>query len=194
MQANPFVIIAGNDASGRLEASHIPVMVDDIGGEIVITGHIARKSDHHLAFAENSSVLVLFNGPHAYVSGSWYTANPSQASTWNYVAVHARGAIRFLDEKALIDILKRLSLHFENGNAASSTVYDNLPAEYVGKLIRAIVAFEIRVKELDNVFKLSQNRDELSYDNIIEQLKQAGGDGKKIAMMMKERKAQVFET
>ncbi|HEY0433594.1 MAG TPA: FMN-binding negative transcriptional regulator [Chitinophagaceae bacterium] len=193
MQENPFVIMIGNDASGRLEASHIPVLVDDTGDEIVLTGHIARKSDHHLAFVENENVLVIFNGPHAYISGSWYTGNPSQASTWNYIAIHARGAIRFLDEHALIDILKRLSLHFENGNTSSSTIYDNLPAEYLGKLVKAIVAFEIRVTALDNVFKLSQNRDEMSYDSIIAHLKNAGGDAGRIGLMMEERRSQVFE-
>ncbi len=156
-------------------------------------GHIARKSDHHNAFEENPQVLALFTGPHTYVSGTWYTGNPQQASTWNYIAIHARGNIKFLDEDEFMELLKKLSLHFENNNTASTTVYDNLPADYLEKLKKAIVAFEIEVTELDNVFKLSQNRDEKSYDNIITELKEQDGDAKMIGEMMEERKAVVFQ-
>ncbi|MES1224183.1 MAG: FMN-binding negative transcriptional regulator, partial [Bacteroidota bacterium] len=127
-----------------------------------------------------------------YVSGSWYSGNPHQASTWNYISIYARGQIKFKDEKTLIELLKKLSLHFENGNTTSSTIYDNLPAEYLQKLIKAIVAFEIEVTELENVFKLSQNRDEKSYDTIVEKLKQQEGDAKEIGELMEKRKSKVF--
>jgi transcriptional regulator len=98
-----------------------------------------------------------------------------------------------LDETALVELLKKLSLHFENNNAASSTVYDNLPADYKEKLIKAILAFELEVTEMDNVHKLSQNRDEKSYDNIVRQLKQQEGDAKEIGDLMEKRKEQVFK-
>lgn len=192
MKANPFVTLIGSDSNGRIELTQTPVLLEEKEGNLFIYGHIARKSDHHKAFEQNSGVLALFTGPHTYVSGSWYTGNPHQASTWNYISVHARGQIKFLDEPALIDLLKKLSLHFENNNTASSTVYDNLPADYREKLIKAIVAFEIEVSELDNVFKLSQNRDEKSYDNIVHQLKQQPGDSKEIGELMEKRKSNVF--
>src|SRR4030095_14346057 len=153
----------------------------------------AKKSDHHRAFEENPNALALFTGPHTYVSGSWYAGNPHQASTWNYISIHARGQIKFLDEKALIELLKKLSLHFENNDTESSTVYDNLPADYKEKLIKAILAFELEVTEMDNVHKLSQNRDEKSYDNIVQQLKEQEGDAREIGDLMKKRKGQVFK-
>src|SRR5205814_6768291 len=137
-------------------------------------------------FWDNRNVLALFTGPHAYVSGSWYAGNPQQASTWNYISVHARGQLEFLPEEQLIGLLKKLTLHFENGNKDSSTIYDNLPDEYKLKLVKAIVAFEIEVTELENVHKLSQNRDEKSYDNIIEQLKRQEGDAREVGQMMEE--------
>ncbi len=93
--------------------------------------------------------------------------------------VHARGQIKFLDEAALIELLKKLSLHFENNNTNSSTVYDNLPVDYKEKLIKAILAFEIEVTEMDNVYKLSQNRNEKSYDSIVQRLKQQEGDARR---------------
>ena len=93
-----------------------------------------------------------------------------------------------MDERALVGLLKKLSLHFENNNLTSSTIYDNLPVDYKEKMIKAIVAFELEVTEMDNVHKLSQNRDEKSYDNIVQQLKQQDGDAKEIGELMEKEK------
>ena len=193
MRNHPFVTLIGCDKNGRIEATQVPVLIEDKTDQLFLRGHIAKKSDHHRAFQENPNVLALFTGAHSYVSGTWYTGNPQQASTWNYIAVHARGQIRFQDEAALVALLKQLSLHFENYNQSSSTIYDNLPIDYKEKLVKAIVAFEIAITELDNVFKLSQNRDEKSYDNIVYQLKQKDGDAKQIGELMERRKDQVFK-
>jgi transcriptional regulator len=193
MKDHPFITLIGSDGNGRIEATQIPVMIEEREGRLFIYGHIAKKSDHHRAFEENPNVLALFTGPHTYVSGSWYSGNPHQASTWNYISIHARGQIKFLDETALIGLLKKLSLHFENNNTESSTVYDNLPFDYKEKLIKAILAFELEVTEMDNVHKLSQNRDEKSYDNIVQQLKKQEGDPKEIGDLMEKRKDQVFK-
>ncbi len=194
MRQHPFVMLIAADRTGRTEATQVPVLIDEREGKIFITGHIAKKSDHQKALEENSDALVVFNGPHVYVSGTWYTGNLQQASTWNYIAVHARGQVRWTSEEELIEILRKLSLHFENGNTASSTIYDNLPEEYLSKLVKAIVGFEMEITELDNVHKLSQNRDEKSYDNIVKELKQQEGDGKIIGEIMENRKSKVFSS
>jgi transcriptional regulator len=192
MRNHPFVTLIGCDNKCRIEATQIPVLIEEKDGRLFIHGHIAKKSDHHKAFEENPNVLALFTGAHTYVSGSWYSGNPHQASTWNYISVHARGQIKFSGENALIELLKKLSLQFENNDTTSSTVYDNLPVEYKEKLVKAILAFEIEVTELDNVYKLSQNRDEKSYDNIIEQLRKQDGDAKEIGDLMQSRRSKVF--
>ena len=192
MRDHPFVTLIGCDNKGRIEATQIPVLIEEKEDKLFIRGHIAKKSNHHQAFEENPNVLALFTGAHSYVSGSWYAGNPQQASTWNYISVHARGQIKFLDENSLIGLLKKLSLHFEKDDLQSSTIYQNLPVEYKEKLIKAIVAFEIEVTELDNVYKLSQNRDEKSYDNIVQQLKQKEGEAKEIGDLMELRKKKVF--
>ncbi len=193
MRNHPFITLIGCDSRGRIGATQIPVLVEETEEKLFLYGHIAKKSDHHQAFEENPIVLALFTGAHTYVSGSWYSGNPHQASTWNYISIHARGQVKFLDETALIGLLKKLSLQFENNNTSSSTIYDNLPVDYKEKLIKAIIAFEIEVTELDNVYKLSQNRDEKSYDNIVQQLKQKEGDAKEIGNLMEKRKKQVFK-
>jgi transcriptional regulator len=108
------------------------------------------------------------------------------------MSVHVKGRLKFLDEEALINVLKKTSLHFENGNTHSATVYDNLPEDYRNRLIKAIVAFEVEVESIDNVFKLSQNRDKESYQHIIEKLKDQDADGKTIAEEMNKRTKQLF--
>ena len=194
MRQHPFVTLIASAVNGRIEATQVPVLIEERENSLFLLGHIAKKSDHHRALSENPEALILFSGAHTYVSGTWYTGNPQQASTWNYIAIHARGKIQWMSEDGLLEFLQKLSLHFENNDTTSSTVYSNLSPEYKDKLVKAIVGFEMEVTELDNVHKLSQNRDEKSYDNIVVQLKEQQGDGKVIGELMEERKSQIFNS
>ncbi len=187
----PFAFLTGCDSENKPVVTQLPVFIEEEHDRKILRGHIMKNTDHHEAFLHNENVLVVFTGHHTYVSATWYS-NPHQASTWNYMSVHARGIIRFLDEAALEDVLRKTSLHFENQDHNSTTIYDNLPQEYKQRLIKLIVAFEIEVKELDTVFKLSQDRDAKSYENIIKQLKDKGEDGQMIAAEMEKRLKSVF--
>jgi transcriptional regulator len=191
MKENPFVILCGCDETHHPIATQIPLLLEEKNDQLILYGHVQRKTDHQLAFEANPNVLAIFTGPHSYVSASWYS-NPQTASTWNYMAVHAKGILRFLDDNALIGILKKTTSLFEN-NLESPSLVEKMPEEYVQKMIKAIIAFEIRVTALDNVFKLSQNRDEKSYHNIIDHLDQQEDPSKQIATEMKERTQQVFK-
>jgi transcriptional regulator len=192
MRDYPFVMLIAAGKNGRIEATQLPVLVEEKDGKLIIRGHIARKTDHHLALVDNPSAMLIFTGAHTYVSASWYTGNPSQGSTWNYISIHARGKIKWMSEEELVSFMKKLTLHFEKGNTASSTVYDNLPEEYTSKMIKGIDGFEMEVEEMDNVHKLSQNRDEKSYDNIVVKLKEQGADGAIIAELMEKNREKVF--
>ena len=150
-----------------------------------------RNTDHHKAFLHNENVLAVFTGKHSYVSATWYS-NPHTASTWNYMSVHATGIIRFLDDTALEDVLRMTSLHFENYDHGSPTFFDNLPSAFKERVMKAIVAFEIEITEMNTVFKLSQDRDLKSYLNIIEKLRKQGEDGQVIAAEMEKRTKDVF--
>ena len=187
----PFAFLSGCDSENKPVATQLPVFIEEKDGRKILRGHIMKNTDHHKAFMHNSNVLVVFTGHHTYVSATWYS-NPHQASTWNYMSVHAKGMIRFLDDHALIEALRSVSLHFENHNSESSTIFDNLPAEYTQRLMKAIVAFEIEITDMDTVFKLSQDRDEKSYGNIIEKLKEQGESGQVIAAEMEKRTRQIF--
>lgn len=184
MKEHSFVTLCGADAKGRPVATHVPVFVDEVEGDLILSGHIMRSSDHHLAFEENPQVMAVFHGPHAYVSASWYV-KPDQASTWNYMTVHASGKIRFTDQQALLDILKRTTDHFEQ-DPDSPAGFDKMSADYIDRLSKAIVAFEIRVDNIDHVFKLSQNRDDISYQQIIDHLSQGDAQAKAVAEEMRK--------
>ena len=188
---HPFAFISGCDENNKPVATQIPVFIEDRNGKLYLSGHMMKQTDHHKAFEKNPNVLCVFTGNHTYVSATWYS-DPHQASTWNYMSVHVKGQISFLDENSLVDVLKKTSLHFENGNANSSTVYENLPGDYRSRLIKAIVAFEVEVTSIENVFKLSQNRDKESFQHIIEKLKDQDADGKAIAEEMLKRKEDLF--
>jgi transcriptional regulator len=187
----PFAFLTGCDNENKPVVTQIPVFIEEIDGRKILRGHIMKNTDHHKAFLQNENVLVVFTGHHTYVSGTWYN-NPYTPSTWNYMSVHVKGIIRFLDDNALIDALRMTTLHFENYNQESTTIYDNLPSDYTQRLMQAIIAFEIEVKEIDTVFKLSQDRDAKSYDNIIKRLKQQGESGQVIAAEMEKREKEVF--
>jgi transcriptional regulator len=188
---HPFAFLAGCDAENKPVATQIPVFIEQEGGKQILRGHIMKNTDHHKAFLFNPNVLVVFTGHHTYVSATWYS-NPHQASTWNYMSVHAKGIVRFLDDRALADVLRKTSLHFENYNKQSTSAFDNLNEEYTRKLMKAIVAFEIEVIEMNNVFKLSQDRDEKSYETIKEQLAQKGESAQVIADEMEKRTKELF--
>jgi len=190
MHAHPFITLCGVDADGKPVATHIPVLLEQRNDRLFIQAHIMRKQDHTVAFEQNPHVLAIFSGAHTYVSASVYS-NPQSASTWNYQAVHARGALRFLDDEGLHSLLTKLTDHFEN-NAHSPSLVGKMPDGYVTNMMKAIVAFEIEITSIEHVFKLSQNRDAKSYENIIHHLNQGDSEAKAVASTMAERKGHVF--
>lgn len=191
IENNPFAFMTGSFLSGRQVATQIPVLLEERNGELFLQGHIMRNTDHHKAMLENPNTLLVFTGPSCYVSASWYS-NPQIGSTWNYMSVHAIGQVTFMSKEELIHFMRKLTLKFEKGNTQSLTFYDNLPQLFLDKMMPAIAGFEIKVEQLENVFKLSQNRDEKSYMNIISKLEEEGGNSALIAQEMSKRKAQLF--
>jgi transcriptional regulator len=171
MQQYPFAIVTGFGEHYPV-ATHIPLEVirkDD--GTILLCGHLMKNSDHHKAFVKNSSVLVIFNGPHCYVSADWYS-NPQSASTWNYMTVHAKGNIVFTDKEGTHAAIKAITNKYEG--TATAAAFDAMPKDYIDKMLNAIIGFTITVATIDNVFKLSQNKTTEEQKNIIEQLQKSG--------------------
>ncbi|MBP6431768.1 MAG: FMN-binding negative transcriptional regulator [Ferruginibacter sp.] len=164
-----FATIIGN-VDGVAFSSQIPLLIEEVNDKIILLGHIIRKTNHYNALLKNNNALLIFNGPHTYVSASWYT-NPAGASTWNYMTVNARGKINFLDDNGTRNAIRLLTAKYESEESLAA--FDRMSEEYIAANLKAIVGFTIEVDEFDAVFKLSQNRDEISRNNIIAQLKKS---------------------
>ncbi len=187
MKQYPFAIVTTN-GNEYPSASHFPLnILLKENGKLFLTGHMMKNTDHHKAFEKDGNVLVIFNGPNTYISASWYI-KPHEASTWNYMTVHAKGKIRFTDEAGTLDAVRDITTRYEGSGKGTS--FENLPQEYVMRLLQAIVGFEIEVMEMDNVFKLSQNHDEETRQQIIQQLLSRGDEQSwAIAKEMQQRKS-----
>jgi len=184
MQKNSFVNIVGYDGNYPV-GTHVPVNVKKDEGKIILTGHMMKHTTHHNAFVQNENVLVIFNGPHCYVSASWYEKK-DVASTWNYIDVQARGKIKFYDTERTKKIIHNLTNQYESPE--SEAAFDKLPTEYVNRLVKAIIGFTIEISSIENVFKLSQNHNLQTRENIIEKLMETNDEGAKaIAFEMKKR-------
>ncbi len=186
MKAHPFVTLIGTGGQQSV-ATQVPVLITEAEGKILLQGHIMRKTDHHLAFIKNAQALVLFTGPHCYVSASWYSER-GHGSTWNYMTVHAHGNLRFMDEEATLELIRNLTHKYEDTQQRPELLEKVNQEAYVRPMLRAIAGFELWVESLHPIFKLSQNQDSASYSNIIEQLIATGDcDSKKIAAEMAKR-------
>jgi transcriptional regulator len=191
IKEHPFAFLTGSFNDGSQVATQVPFLFLERNGELFLQAHIMRNTDHHKAFIDNPNALVVFTGPNCYVSGTWYKGTHI-ASTWNYMSVHMKGTVRWMSDEELITLMKQLTLHFEKNDHSSATIYDNLPPEFLRQMLPAIVGFEIKVERTENVFKLSQNRDAESYDNIVSELEKIGGESALVATEMKKRRAKLF--
>jgi transcriptional regulator len=184
MQKNSFAIITGINEKIPV-ATHVPLNIKKDGDKIIFTGHMMKNTDHHKAFSQNENVLVIFTGPHCYVSAGWYVKK-EVASTWNYIDVHAHGKIKFTNEERTKEIIENITNKYEP--PGSPAAFNKLPVEYVDRLVKAIIGFTIDVSAIENVFKLSQNHDVATRKSIIENLIDRGDDNSNaIAMEMKKR-------
>ena len=152
------------NAGGDFAVSHLPFEVDAQpapGGTLL--GHIARYNPQWRDVDDRGiPALVIFQGPHAYVSPSWYPGkrdDPRQVPTWDYIAVHARGTLRvFHDGARLHDLLRRLVERNESSRPDPWKITD-APEDYLRDQMRYIVGLELRIEKLEGRYKLSQNRD-----------------------------------
>ncbi len=153
MRANNFPILV-TGTGGVLHASHLPVSVSEKEKQIVIDMHMAKNNPQWKEFFDDE-VLVVFHGPHAYVSPRWYP-DQERVPTWNYAAVHAYGVPKIISDRQMKhDSQRRL---IESLDPQWLPKHDALRQEYVDMMLDGIVNFEIPVARLETRWKLSQNR------------------------------------
>jgi len=150
-----------------LDANHLPMLLQASEGKHVLRGHVARANP--VWKKGEGSALAVFLGPHAYVSPNWY---PSKAETgkavptWNYIAVHARGPVRWIqDTEWLRNHVGQLSAAHEAGRDVPWMISD-APVSYIDSMLKGIVGFELAIQTLEGKWKLSQNRDEADRDAV----------------------------
>jgi transcriptional regulator len=158
-------------------------------GRLALCGHMARANPQWETFREASEVLAIFQGPHSYVSAAWYSV-PS-APTWNYTSVHAYGVPRIIEDRGeLFALLKRL-VDSQEGRYPSGERYtiESLSDDILLRMMNGIVGFEIVVSRTEAAAKMSQNRSEKDYQNIIDKLNAQEDTGSRaVAAEMERRK------
>jgi len=168
MRANSFALLV-TGTGGALQASHLPVMVKERDGKLSLDMHMARNNPQWQEFFDDE-VMVVFSGPHAYVSPRWYEEQ-ERVPTWNYAAVHAYGIPRVIDES---------KLKHENQRRLVAVLdpqwlprFDALRPEYVERMLAGIVNFEIAITRLETRWKLSQNRSRREQELIAAELEKS---------------------
>jgi transcriptional regulator len=155
-------------AKPSIRITHIPVLLDRTKGTYgTLYGHIAKKNPQRSTFTGRQSAVIVFRGPHSYISPSWY-ANQQAVPTWNFGVVHASGKLKpITDPKALYDLLTRLVGKFEPEGRYQLT---KLPESFTSGMIGGIIGFEMEIEALEGKFKLGQERSEADRAGILAHL------------------------
>jgi transcriptional regulator len=188
VERHDFALLVTHGAGGMI-ASQVPVLAERRGGEFLLQGHLARPNPQCADLEAGGEALVIFTGPHAYISPGWYAAGPA-VPTWNYASVHAYGPARAIADKAWLGgFLRRLSERHEAREAVPWRMQDQ-PAAFLDGMMGGILGFEIAVARLEGKFKLSQNRPATDRPRIVAALEaRDDADSHGVARLMREREA-----
>ena len=178
IQQNSFATLV-TTLHGELFASHIPVIKHPTRD--VLEAHIAVQNPQCASLDQGG--LLIFNGPHAYISPTLYTISPA-VPTWNYTAVHVSGQLKILvGENEIIDFMNRLVDEFEAGRNPRWT---GLEPDFFEKMIRGVVCFEMAIEQIEGKFKLSQNRNEADQKSVYQVLECGLPHEQEVAVWMRK--------
>lgn len=166
LKSNSFGILISS-VDNKPWGSHIPLELElDPDGKEVVYGHVSKANPQWQHFKNDIEVMMIFNGPHAYVSSSWY--NHENVPTWNYIAVHVYGVLHVIQEEELLYSLHKLVEKYEA--ASENPVRMENFSEKTMLQVKGIIGFKIVVTDIQAAYKLSQNRDDEDYHNVVEKL------------------------
>lgn len=174
MREQPLATLITHSPAG-LDANHVPLNFVANGSPFgTLQGHIARANPLWTEIANGIDVLAVFNGPHAYISPSWYATKAQTGKavpTWNYAVVHAHGTLRVINDEAWLRTqIEALTVHHEASLPHPWSVSD-APADYTEKMIAAVIGIEIKITRLTGKWKTSQNQPAENQAGIIEALR-----------------------
>jgi transcriptional regulator len=165
--------------------THIPLLLEkNEAGKDILMGHISKGNEQKYTLADGAKVLVIFAGPHAYISPRWYTE--MNVPTWNYISVHVYGTVKIVEGEALKTALTRLVDNYEQTLPHPVTL-EEIPEKTFQENFRGIVGFEIEIEDIQAAYKLSQNRDVISHQQVIDQLDKGDEVSKAVASAMKKK-------
>ncbi len=184
IKENSFGILVLTDGRGVPHATHIPILLEQTeNGTTVLRGHVGKANIAAQLIGTASNALVIFHGTHGYVSSSWY--EKENVSTWNYTAVHIYGKIRLMMQAELLQNVTHLTEKYESAMKQPRQV-ESMSEEMVRKELRGIVGFEMTLDDVQAKRKLSQNRNDRDYVNVVRELEHAPDASSK--MMSEEMK------
>lgn len=184
LKQNEFATLVTYDGE-KPTASHLLMEVVEDGERLFVNGHMSRTNPLWKTFEKNPEVLVIFQGPHTYISPTWY--NHVNVPTWNYQAVHVYGSPRIVtDHTEAYNLLSKLIKRHE---AENQYKLETLPQDFVAKEMKGIVAFQIEATRIEANYKLSQNRNDEDYHNIVSRLEERDDEmSHGVAEAMKEKR------
>lgn len=173
----PLAALVTHAAQG-LDANHLPFELDAARGAAgTLQGHVARANPLWREVPDGSEVLVIFRGPHGYISPNWYPSkheSQRQVPTWNYEVVHAHGKLRIVDEERSVRaIVARLTRTHEASQPRPWRMGD-APADYLDQMLQMIVGIEVEITRLEGKRKLSQNREARDFEGAVQGLQNSG--------------------
>ncbi|TAH29770.1 MAG: FMN-binding negative transcriptional regulator [Cytophagales bacterium] len=167
IEQNGFAVMV-SQMENKLWATHLPLQLStNEKGEDILVGHIAKANPQWKYFEDEPEVLTIFSGAHAYISSSWYQV--PNVPTWNYLAVHIYGKLNLISDEKLYQSLEDLINQYEKNNKNPMTM-QKIPKKTMDTDFKGVVGFEIVITEVHAKKKLSQNRDNTDYKNIINEL------------------------
>jgi transcriptional regulator len=178
-----------SQVAGEPFATHLPFLLDRAAGPHgALVGHMARANPHWKSLRDQTS-LVVFSGPHAYISPTWYEA-ANVVPTWNYTAVHAYGQAEPIEDRdALLEIVQRSVAVYESAMPRPWTL--DTAGPFVDRLLAQIVGFRIPIARIEGKWKLNQNHPAERREKVIGALEGRGGeDALAVAAMMRRLTAE----
>lgn len=163
--------------NGLPVANHFPFILNTShGSQGMLLAHMARANAQWQAFNEAQEVLVIFQGPHTYVTPSWYIHDPAlSVPTWNYAVVHAYGLPRLIEDPQELYSILRESVETFEAHFEHSWIVQPLD-EFTRYKMKGIVGFAVEITRLEGKFKLSQNRPAVDRERVIDALKKQGSE------------------
>ena len=163
-----------------IEANHLPMFIKQVNGSQVLQGHIAKSNPLWKNVNEHSEVLVIFQGPNAYISPNYYPTKHETGKavpTWNYISVHVKGTISYIsDDNWKMAMLHKLTDQHEVEQLKPWSI-DDAPKSYIDKMLSAIVGLEIHIGSIQGKWKISQNQPAINQQGVISGLTECA-DGK----------------